>query len=160
MQETLKLWLKAHGPQLADRLEAQREPICDVVAARLETVFPSLGCDLLRAGTATFTQNVYQASAYGFHRLLQVALRFQTMSVIEGEYRWAWGILPRYGVTQNHLRAQMRWYFKAARIAVALDAADQTFVDALEVLIADVIARVTAEECPIAHASRPAPIRA
>jgi len=36
---------------------------------------------------------------------VQTALQFQTLAVVEREYRWGWGILQRYGVERQHLLA-------------------------------------------------------
>jgi hypothetical protein len=137
-------WLGRRGNSIAAALESQREPICESVSLQLETTFPALCYDLMRADAAAFQKHTYHEVPRRFHRVMQVLLRLASVEVIEREYRWAWGILPRYGVTSEQLLAQVRWYFAAMRTRATLDADDLPHLEALEQTILQIIAQITA----------------
>jgi hypothetical protein len=138
---TFDSWLDSRGPVLALALEDRRERICDFVSSHFAEQFSTLMLDTNRPDAASFQQNAFYESPRRFHRLLQVALRLQAIMVIEREYRWSWGILPRFGVTQRHMVALVRLYFEAARKFISLDGVDRSYVDELEETVLQTIAR-------------------
>lgn len=139
-------WLAQRGPALAVALESQREPICDEVASRLATTFPTLCYDPGRPDAQQFQQQTYQETPRRFHRLIQVLLLFQTLSVIEREYRWGWPLLQRYGVERRHLLTHIRFYFEGTRAKVALSAEDVANLALLEAEILAIVEQVTRPE--------------
>lgn len=114
-------WLQARGPGLADQLARERNAICRVVSGRLERTFPELCDDPERPDRESFRRSALERSPERLHTLLQTALRLQTLSVVEQEYRWLLGVLPRYGITARHMLAMAGWYFSEARARLALD---------------------------------------
>ena len=86
-----------------------------------------------------------------FQRVLQAVLQFQSLDLIEHEYRWGWKILTSYGVTRQHMRTHVRWYFDALRLSIPLKPADLPHVSTLEDMILQIIERVTAAEILVYH---------
>lgn len=136
-------WLGRRGSALAAALDHQREPICELVSIRLAKTYPSLCYDATRIDAESFQKLTFHEAPRRFHRVLQTLLRLAAIELIEREYRWGWGILPRYGVTAEHMLNQVRWYFASARSFVDLDAEDQEQFEALERAILQIIAHVT-----------------
>jgi hypothetical protein len=97
--------------------------------------------DLPRPDAPAFQRLAFEETPRRLHRLLQVALRFQTIAVIEREYRWSWGILPRYGITLRHLLIMVHAYFEAARAALALDQLDRHYFELFERSVLEAIER-------------------
>lgn len=136
-------WLATRGPEIAKSLDSQRDQICGIVSTRLATVFPTLCYDTSRPDAAYFQQHTFVEVPRRFQRVLQAVLMFQSLAVMEQEYRWGWSILPSYGVTRQHMLTQVRWYFDALRISLPLDAADSLHLSTLEGSILEIIDRIT-----------------
>ena len=101
---TLEQWLFNSGPAYAERLEAQADPLCRSVTTLMMTAYPDLCYLPNRPDAATFQQRTFTETPKRFHRLMQVVLRFQTLMVIDREYRWGWPIMQRFGVSRPSLR--------------------------------------------------------
>lgn len=129
---TLEQWLFNSGPSYAERLEAQAEPICRSVTTLMMTAYPDLCYLPNRPDAAAFQQRTFLETPRRFHRLIQVVLQLQSLSVIDYEYRWGWPVLQRYGVGAVHLLTHARWYFENARRLVPTGPNDQPYVLALE----------------------------
>lgn len=126
------LWLSTRGAAVATALEERRDHVCESASARFAQQFEMLLLDLPRPDAAAFQRLAFRETPLRLHRLLQVVLRFQTLAVVEREYRWSWGILPRYGITLSHMLEMVRAYFSAARALAPLDQADMQFVEHFE----------------------------
>lgn len=149
---TLDHWLAARGPSIAGALEERREQICESVSVRFADAFRSLCYDDSRPDADSFQRLTFHETPRRFHRLLQVVLRLQAPSVVEREYRWSAGILPRFGVTDRHMLALVRWYFEAARVAIAIDSSDRQHLNLLEVQVVQMIERsISVESLPQLH---------
>ncbi|GAB4198035.1 MAG: hypothetical protein OHK0022_16800 [Roseiflexaceae bacterium] len=129
---SVETWLMASGPPLARLIDAQREPICQTVALRLEQAFPTLCYSQQRPDAATFQHSAFVRSPERLHTTLQVALRFRTLAVIDREYRWFWNLGPRFGVAPEHFLSMHRWYFEAVRQFVVQSPNDRAGLDAFE----------------------------
>lgn len=136
----LEHWLIQRGPTIARALDDRREPICAVVSSRLAMTFPTLCFDPARPDALAFQQRTFHETPRRFHRLIQVVLVLQTLEVITREYRWGWQVVSRYGVQQEHMLAQVRWYFEAAQSHITLSPTDRT---QMHNLAAAVFQRVT-----------------
>ena len=140
---TLEQWLAQRGSGMALALDNYREPICGTVSTRLATSYPTLCYDSSRADALAFQQHTYHETPRRFHRLLQVLLHFQSIEVIEREYRWGWPVLQRHGVKSHHLLAQVQFYFEAAHSHLIFEDLDRTQLDELETAILQIITQVT-----------------
>src|SRR3954469_10737766 len=129
---TLDTWLATRGPGFATVLESRREQICDMVAARLASAFPTLCYDPHRPDALEFQRITFYQTPRRFHRLIQVVLLLQSLEVIEREYRWGWPLLQRFGVTQQHMLSQARWYFEVSYALTTPDPIDMPYLEALE----------------------------
>jgi hypothetical protein len=136
-------WLAVRGDQYAALLDMQREHICRAVSERLKHAFPTLCYDPSRPDATEFQQMVYERTPHRFHRLIQVVLRLQSISVIEREYRWGWPVLQRYRVEQVHLISHIRWYFEAARKFAPLARTDRRPFAQLEARIIQIVQSIT-----------------
>jgi hypothetical protein len=145
---TLDAWLATRGPGFATAIDARREPICDLVATRMASAFPSLCYDPHRPDALEFQRLTYQQTPRRFHRLMQVVLLLQTPEVIEREYRWGWPILQRYGVGRQHMLSHVRWYFEVTRALTALDPLDAPYIEMLEDKVLQMIEQITAAALP------------
>jgi hypothetical protein len=145
---TLDTWLATHGPMLALALEARRDIICETVSGRLAAAYPALCYDPKRFDAETFQQITFDKSPGRFHKVLVAALRFNSLAMIEREYQWSWKVLPRYGVTAQHLLAQVRWYFEIARVHVATQLGDIGPLHQIEAAVLSAVERVTREPLP------------
>ncbi len=145
---TLDTWLATRGPGFAMVLEAQREPLCDMVAARMSSTFPTLCYDTRRPDALEFQQLTFRQTPRRFHRLIQVVLLLQTLEVIEREYRWGWPILQRYGVARQHLLSQVRWYFEVSHALTMPDPIDAPYLEMLEDKVIQIIDQITMMALP------------
>ena len=140
-------WLRARGPELADQLARERNAICRAVSVRLGRTFPELCDDPTRPDRESFRRTALERSPERLHTLLQTALRLQSLSVIEQEYRWLWGVLPRYGITATHMLAMAGWYFSMARERLALDPGDLAGLNELKRAVLRAIRAVANSSC-------------
>lgn len=124
--------LQSRGESLAASLDAYRAPLCDTVAGALALEFPELRCDLVQANPPGYTRSVFLSSPLHLHTLMLITLRFHTLSVIAGEYRWAWPLLLRYDITERQLLTFIQSYFDAARELIALGCEERLLLRAVE----------------------------
>ena len=139
---TLEQWLFNSGPAYAERLEAQADPLCRSVTTLMMTAYPDLCYLPNRPDAATFQQRAFTETPRRFHRLMQVVLQLQSLSVVEYEYRWGWPVLQRFGVGAVHLLTHSRWYFENARRLAPSGPNDQPYVLALESRVHGIIETV------------------
>jgi hypothetical protein len=144
-------WLATRGPAIATALDAHHDLVCETIAARFADQFAGLCYDASRPDAESFQRQTFRETPRRFHRLVQVALRLQSLAVIEREYRWSWGILPRFGVTSRHMHALVRWYFEAVRALASVLPADRPFLDQFETQILVMIDRAATVEQMRAH---------
>jgi hypothetical protein len=130
--ETLEAWLERRGDALAAAFEGRRETICERVAERLAAAYPSLCYDPTRPDAETFQQLAFRNTPIRFHRLVQTALRFRLPAIFQREYAWARPIMYRHGVREEHMVAQIRWYFEEIRAAVSMSEGDALYLSLLE----------------------------
>lgn len=138
---SFETWLDSRGPVVALALEDRRERICEFVSSHFAEQFSKLMFDQSRPDAESFQQNAFYETPRRFHRLLQVALRLQVITVIEREYRWSWSILPRFGVNQRHMAALVQLYFEAVRSFASIDGPDRAYIDELEAVVLQNIER-------------------
>jgi hypothetical protein len=139
--QRLETLLANRGTAMAVALEDRGATICETTTTRFAALFETLLLDLTRPDVTSFQRLAFEETPRRLHRLLQVALRFQTIAVIEREYRWSWGILPRYGITLRHMQSMVRSYFEAARAILVLDQLDRHFLDVFERAVLDAVER-------------------
>jgi hypothetical protein len=139
------IWFANQGPKIAAAIDAQRTSLCDAVAQRLAEAFPRLCFDPARLDARSFQLKAYRNTPLRFHRTLQVVLTFQSPDVLAREYRWAWSILPRYGVEQYHLLSHVRWYFETVHEFVPIDPGDEAPLKELEAVILHKVAESTSD---------------
>jgi hypothetical protein len=144
----LETWMEQRGPVVAAALDSQAEMICGQVSARLASEFPTLCYFPSRIDAVAFQQHTFREVPLRFHRTVQALLFSSSLAIIEREYRWGWAILTRYGVTQEHLLAQIRWYFEAAQAFTQLDADDRAQLSALAAATLAAVERVTTDVPP------------
>lgn len=140
--QSFKVLLSTYGKPLAVALDAQRDPICEDVTARMRAAFPALCYDPLRADAEIFQETMYHETPRRFHRVLQTMLRLRSISVLERQYRWAWGIVQRYGVEGHHLVAQARWYFDAAHNYVPDTTPGYAHLNEFELIVRSIVEQV------------------
>lgn len=136
-------WISKRGPAVAQALDRQREALCSRVASYLAEAFPALAYDPKRSDANAFQQKAFRETPRRFHQVLQTALQFRTLAVIEREYVWGHDLLQRYRVTRHHLRAPVAQYFTEVRALVELDDADRAGLDKVEAEILSMIQRIT-----------------
>lgn len=125
-------WLVNRGADYADRLDSQADPICKAVTILLITAYPDICYLPERTDAAAFQQHAVVETPRRFHRLIQVVLRLQTLTVVDHQYRWGWPLLQRFGVGSMHLLMLARWYFETSRQLVPPATGDQPYVLMLE----------------------------
>lgn len=150
------MWLQSNGATLAAALEGQRDAICVALTARIASSFPMLCYDHSRFDGRTFQQQMLRRTPQRLHALMQSALRLQNLDIIEREYRWAWPLVQRYGVTRQHLIAQVYWYFEVSRSLTRLEDADRFALNELEKAVVATIEQTTVVQEGVV---RPSPVR-
>ncbi len=128
----LEGWLNSNGNRVAAELEERGEQVCKLVTDQLSRTYTNLCHDPERLDNHEIQRMAYIESPRRVHRLVQVALRLRAVEVIERECAWSIAILPRYGVTRQHLHATVHWYFEAARTLTNIDSADRRALDIIE----------------------------
>lgn len=144
-------WLAVRGPAVTKAMAAHRDQICGIVSGRLATVFPALCYDPQRVDAERFQQHTYYEVPRRFQRVLEAAILFQSLTIIEKEYVWGWPILANYGVTRQQMLAQVRWYFDAMRTSIPLEPSDLPQLTALEKSILQIVHQVTAVAPSLGH---------
>lgn len=139
-------WLVKHGPALATALDVHRDAICAQAASQLALEFPRLCADSERADQAIFQRMTFQKTPQRLHTVMQTALRFRTLGVIEREYRWFWETAPRFGVTREHMLSMARAYFAAARQSIPAEARIYPVLDECELAVLELIHDATADK--------------
>lgn len=147
-------WLMNNGGTLAAALDAHRDVICTTLTARLAAAFPMLCYDPNRSDSHAFHQQTLRRTPHRLHSLIQASLRLRSLAIVEREYRWAWPLVQRYGVTRQHLIAQVYWYFEVARSVVRLEDADRAALNALEISVVQIVERATIVEEGIVRSQR------
>jgi hypothetical protein len=125
-------WLNSSGNRVAAELEDRGEQICKLVTDQLVRTYTNLCRDPERIDNQEMQRHAYVESPRRIHRLVQVVLRLRTVEVIERECAWSLTVLPRYGVTRQHMQAMVHWYFEAARTLTNIDSADRRSLDMIE----------------------------
>lgn len=148
------LWFMAGGPLLARLIDTQREPICQAVTIRLEQMYPALCYNYLRPDAVTFQRSAFARSPQRLHALVQAALQFRTVGLIDREYRWFWNLGPRFGVDQEHMLSMHHWYFETVREFVSLAPADRAALSAFEETVMEILLHVTSQPSQAAEPLR------
>jgi hypothetical protein len=131
---------QAHAARLAEMLEAHANQICASTSAQLVKTFPALCLDPTRADAARFQATTFRESPRRLHRLVVLMLRFGAPGVLEREYSWLVGLIPRYRVTPMHLQAMAGWYFNAARAVLPLTAPEyRALIDLKRTVLAIIV---------------------
>lgn len=130
----LEGWLNSSGNRVAAELEERGDQICKMVSDQMSRSFQSV-CDAPdRVDNETMQRMAFIESPKRVHRLTQTALRLRAVEIIERECRWSLDVLPRYGVTRQHMHAMVHWYFEAARTLTNIDSADRRSLEIIEQL--------------------------
>ncbi|HMO57330.1 MAG TPA: hypothetical protein PKA05_02215 [Roseiflexaceae bacterium] len=136
-------WLAGRSKQVAALINRQQEPICTYVAERLETSYATLCYDPVRPDARSFQVRAFSETPRRYHRLMQAALRFNSLQIIEREYYWAWNVLVRHRIERHHLQAQVRWYYQGVREYVDLEHTDVANFETFTSHVLLIIDRVT-----------------
>lgn len=131
----------AAAVQLADRLSAQQQPICQQVTARLLQAFPELAGLLRLEEQYEPAARLSAVSVEPLSELVRTVLLFELPALADGEFVWAHGILPQRGVTHQHQAAMVRWFFEELR-QQPLGPAEQQLSRELEQHFLAVVSRV------------------
>lgn len=129
---SLEEWMASHGAELAAAIDSRRDMICDTVSRRLAENFPQLCYEIDRPDAEAYQQAAFQKTPLRFHKLLQAALRFNALGVVEREYQWSFRLMARSGVEPHHMLAQARWYFEAMRDHVPAQNGDGPYLQLLQ----------------------------
>lgn len=105
----------AAAQQLAARLRDNQEIVCQRTAARLLTAFPDMPQLLKLEGGISPEERVRKMAVDRFRELVRAALIFETFELMDQEFAWASGVLPRYGVVYEHQAAMIRYFFDELR---------------------------------------------
>ncbi len=143
--DPLGAWMASSGTMIAAEVDSRREAICAMVSDQIMARYPMLCYDPTRPDASGFQQTMIRGTPQRIHELIQVVLGLQSLGSLNEEYRWSWGLLPRYGVTSDHLLSFMRIYFDAVRDKLKLSSEDRAGLDLLEQAITQRIAEITAK---------------
>lgn len=145
------MWFMAGGPLLARLIDTQREPICQAVAIRLEQMYPALCYNHERPDAMTFQRSAFARTPQRLHALVQAALQFRTVGLLDREFRWFWDLGPRFGVDQEHILNMHQWYFEAVRELVSLAPPDRVALDAFEETVMGILLHVTSQPSQVSE---------
>jgi hypothetical protein len=96
--------------RLSARLGDQKDILCKRVAARLMSAFPELEHLLLLEGDISAETRLSRVSTERLFELVRAVLIFESYDVLDNEFQWAIGVLPRRGVTYQHQSAMVRCF--------------------------------------------------
>jgi hypothetical protein len=96
--------------RLSARLKEQKDGLCKRVAARLIAAFPELEHMLLLEGDISAETRLSRVSVERLFELVRAVLVFESYEVLDSEFGWAVGVLPRRGVTYQHQSAMVRCF--------------------------------------------------
>jgi hypothetical protein len=96
--------------RLSVRLRDQKDILCKRVAARLIAAFPELEHMLLLEGDISAETRLSRVSVERLFELVRAVLVFESYDVLDNEFQWAVGVLPRRGVTYQHQSAMVRCF--------------------------------------------------
>lgn len=126
---------------LAERLSANRTSICLRVATRLLKAFPELINTLRIEVVISAEQHMSEVSAERLCELIRAILLFNLPTLADKELEWAYGVLPRSGITAMHLAALIRWFFEEVRL-LDLSATEVAITQELEQYLLNVLDRL------------------
>jgi hypothetical protein len=98
--------------RLAGRLKRERDGLCRRLTPRLLAAFPEIARMLKLEGDVSVEERLNEAACERFCGLVQAICVFESFSVVDQEFRWAIGVLPRNGVSYDHQMAMVRWFFE------------------------------------------------
>jgi hypothetical protein len=101
--------------RLATHLEDHRGSLCTYVAERLLTTYPELIASLRIEEVHSAETRLSIVAIERFNELVRAMLVFELPSLAENELRWAYGVLPRHGVTYDHQATMVRYFFDEVR---------------------------------------------
>lgn len=128
----------AAATRLASQLNAEGEPICQQVAARLLRAYPELTGSLRLEESYRATDRLSQMAVVRLKELVRSVLLFEHPGLADSELAWASGVLPRRGVTAEHQTAMVRWFFEEVR-RLPISAAERDLSRELEQYFVQVI---------------------
>ena len=143
--DSLAAWMASSASHCAAALESQRDAICELVSDQIRFRYPTLCYDPTRLDPVEFQQTMFRETPQRIHDLMQVVLGLQSLGSVTEEYRWSWGLLPRYGITRDHLLSFMHMYFAAVMEKVELSNSDRIGLGLLEQAIIERIEMITAK---------------
>ncbi|MCB0076349.1 MAG: MerR family transcriptional regulator [Anaerolineales bacterium] len=144
-KQALSGWLRERGSYLADEFEFAKDRTCGTVALKLAEVYPELGQIPGRPNGTPWREQIYSETPRRFHLMLQVVLRCQALDVIEQEYRWAWNLLPRFGIRQEHLLSQVKWYFESMEELIGVERRDRVHFESFKAAVTERVWRSTGQ---------------
>ena len=121
------------------------ENLIEIVALKLAEVYPELGQIPGRPNGTPWREQIYSETPRRFHLMLQVVLRCQALDVIEQEYRWAWNLLPRFGIRQEHLLSQVKWYFESMEELIGVERRDRVHFESFKAAVTERVWRSTGQ---------------
>jgi hypothetical protein len=117
--------------QLAAKLGAQQQAICQQVAARMLHTYPELEQSLRLEEQYEAAARLSAVAVERLGELVRTVLLFELPTLADGELAWAHGILPQRGVTHQHQSTMVRWYFEELR-RLPLSPAEQSLAREIE----------------------------
>lgn len=119
----------ASANRLAALLGEEKVTLCDQVAVRLLQTYPELISTLRLEESYAARTRLAQVAVERLEELIRAMLVFDLPVLAENEFRWARGVLPRWGVTDEHQSMMVRFFFEevhklgldAAEVAIARD---------------------------------------
>lgn len=97
--------------RLADRLQAWHHIVCPRVTTRLLVTYPELVRTLRLESVASVEDRLSQVSVARLYEVVRAVLLFNMPELADKELSWAYGVLPRSGVTFVHQSSMIAWFF-------------------------------------------------
>ncbi len=127
--------------RLAAKLDGKRDMICKRVTVRLLATFPELKQVLHLEGGIAAEDRLNQTATDRLCELVRAILLFESLSLADQEFRWAGGVLPRYGVRYQHQSSMVRWFFEEF-VRLGLDEEEMRLVGEIEQYILSIVKSV------------------
>lgn len=127
--------------RLADRLQAWQHIICTRVTTRLLVTYPELVRTLRLESVTSVEERLSQVSVVRLYELVRAILLFDLPELADKELAWAYGVLPRSGVTFEHQASMIAWFFDEIQ-QLGIEPDETIIVEMLKQRMLDVMQRI------------------
>lgn len=127
--------------RLAQRMSDNRAIVCQQVTRQLLTAFPDVVKTLRVEMTSSIETHLSKVSVERLYELVRAVLLFEMLELAERELTWAYGVLPRSGVTYEQKESMTRWFFTEVR-QLGLPLPELAVTNELEDFFLDVLAKL------------------